>query len=437
MPSEATHILPPPELELPRTLHDDRHRFEEVQVPIVTVSATFHQEIFEQLGERPRVFGEVVLSRAHYSMSVAVFEAARLQKLTAWLVDPTNYVSASDWRRIVFIERVAETTARVPILRRLKDFVDSFARGRLPLARAIETPLLYVSEHTTRPIISLHYEAGNILARAGRSVLQVVTDPHVRNNYLLEADRPNIIFAVFDNTTKEEFIRRGEKQGKKLDSDKVVVTGPPVDPRIVQARYGKAPINYRKRGLHLVLTTGGLGTNKGEIKEILEKLLPTVESQNISLILYAGTHRDFREMFYQMSEKLSSGAGDIDSGSRIRVIYDPSIIRANQELVEHAFSWADGFVTKPSGDMAYDAVAAGCFLLTLEPWGEWEENIEKLFTGLDIATKADTKDFAKQLARLDESGWIKKALQKSLGIDKLFLNGAKQIVDLEQKLPLK
>lgn len=427
------HILPPPELELAHTLHDDRHRLEEVDVPIVTVSASFKGEIGKHLGEKPQTPEEIVFSRAHYSMAVAVFSTASSLGLSAWLVDPVNYVSPKDWQKMIFMERVGRLAARFSFIKRLKNFVDSLVRTKLPLAGVIKKPLIYLTERTVAPVISLHYETGNILAVSGKKVVQVVTDPHVRPQYLLEGQRENLVYAVFDQETKNELLRKAQEMGKKIQKQRVFVTGPPVDVRIVGARKNKNPQELDKRGLRLLITTGGLGTNKNEIRDILEDLLPILGKEKIELILYAGTHLDFREMFYSLSKKFKVDAGDIDTKAQVRVIYDESIIRANQELVEHAFPWADGVMTKPSGDMAYDGAASGSFLFFLEPWGEWEENIRKIFIKMDIGQEV-RGDFAGQLKEALSSGWAKGAMKKSLSIDPLFLNGARNIVKLQQSM---
>ena len=428
------HTLPPPELELPHTLHTDRHRFEEVQVPIITISATFKSEIAEQFKEKSKTKKEVVLSRAHYSMAVGVFAEAQKKGLTTWLVDPMNYVSLANWGKVTFTERLGEAAARIPLLKKLKDLVDSLVRTRLPVSGAVRIPIQYVSQRTRLPIISLHYEAGNLLASAGRRVLQVVTDPHVRPQYLSEAQRPNITFAVFDEETKKQFLKKAKEAKIAVPATRVVVTGPPVDPRIIVARKHKKATSFLGRELRLVIATGGLGTNMGEIRMVLESLLPRVEEKKLSLILYAGTHIDFRQMFYSLPKKHQVLVGDITTTLPVRVIYDESIIQANQELIEHAFPWADGFITKPSGDMAYDAVASGCFFLSLSPWGEWEENIAKIFENLEISQKADVANFPKQLDTLIASGWVETAIKNALNIDQLFLHGAENIVDLQRKL---
>lgn len=436
MPGKHSHIYPPEDLELSRTLHDDMHRLEEVDVPIVTISATFRREIAEHLGERPKTgLEEAIFSRAHFSMAIAVFEQATQQGLSAWLVDPTNYVTREDWKRILLTERIAETVARSPFLKRIKDFVDTFARSKLPIESAVKEPLEYVVYRTKRPIVSMHYESGNLLARQGKRVLQVVTDPHVRVNYLLEAERANITFAVFDRQTKKEFLKKAHEMGKSIDEGRVVITGPPVDPRIARVREGKRATSYRKRPLRLAITTGGLGTNKQEIKKILKTVLPKVKEGKYALFLYAGTHPDFKELFVEELARYEIRPGRVDDiNAAVRTFYHPSIVETNKALIDYAFGWADGFVTKPSGDMAYDAVAAGCFILSLKPWGEWEENIEKIFADLGILQKAKPGLFAKQLDELLESGWIKEAIENALGIDKLFLQGSKRIVDLQQKL---
>lgn len=424
------HILPPPELELPRTLHGDRHRLEEVQVPVVTISATYKSEIAEHLGERSRVLDEAVFSRAHYSMGVAIFAQASRMGLTAWYVDPMNYVTVSDWGKIAFVERVGQLVARVPLFRTLKNISEKFVRQKLPVANAVQKPLIYVTQRARFPIICLHALAGSIIADEGKKVLQVVTDPQIRPEYIPEMGNSNIVFAVFDESTKDKFLDKSRELGISLDENRIVVTGPPVDPRIVDIRNLKSPSAFKKRGLRLVVATGGIGTNKDEIKELLENLLPELKKNTIQLILYAGTNWDFKEMFYNLCKK--HNIRDMDS--RVRIIYDESIVVANQELIDKAFSWADGFVTKPSGDMAYDAVAAGCFLLTLEPWGEWEKVIENVFVEKEISKKADVHNFASQINELARAGWIEKAIKNAINIDKIFLTGAKRIVDLQQKL---
>lgn len=427
-----------PDVALPRTVHDDLHRLETVAVPIITISATFRKDIAEHLGEKTRSLEEAVFSRAHFSMALGIFEQARRMGLTSWLVDPTNYVSEKDWGKILFTERIAETVARSPVLKKIKDIVDTFARNKLPISQAVKEPLKYVSSGVQNPIISFHYESGNLLAAGGKRVLQVVTDPHVRINYLFEAGRKNITFAVFDEETQEDFIAKARKMGKDIDADRVVVTGPPVDPRIVDAREKKRKRKKEDAPLKLTVATGGLGTNKGEIKKVLNSLSPEIKNGKVQVILYAGTHYDFKFFYQKFARENGIKEGKLENKEApLRVIYDQSIIQANQALIDYAFPWADGFVTKPSGDMAYDAAAAGCFILSLRPWGEWEENIQKVFFEKDILQKAILPSFADQLLRLRDSGWIKSAIENALEIEPLFLQGAKKIVDLQQRLALK
>lgn len=428
------HIYPEKDLALPRTLHEDRHRLEQVEVPIVTVSASFHADIAKNLHEHTRQKGEIVFSRAHYSMAVAILEGARRQNLSAWLVDPINYLSKDQWQRLERIELVGQLTARTPILKKIKDIFDTFIRKQVPLRGAIDKPLEYVAANVGKPIISVHYESGNFLARHGKKVLQIVTDPHVRPHYLFEAGRPNIAFAVFDEATKKSFFENASLQNLKLPQNKVIVTGPPVDPRIIEKRKGKNADSYKKRGLRLAITTSGLGTNYGEIKQVLEHLLPVLAERKMEILLYASTHLDFYKMFYELGAKNSLPIGDENSKLPLRIIYDESIIAANQKLIDSAFGWADGFITKPSGDMAYDAVAAGCFLLTLSPWGEWEENIFDIFSRLGIAKAVDADNLVEQLDSLEQENWFSRAINNALNIDEIFLTGAKNIVDLQRKL---
>ena len=67
--------------------------------------------------------------------------------------------------------------------------------------------------------------------------------------------------------------------GKRVDPDRIIVTGPPVDPRIIAARKKKNPF-LLKRPLRLCITTGGLGTNKDEIHEILHLLFDLLKQEH-------------------------------------------------------------------------------------------------------------------------------------------------------------
>ena len=72
-----THGPVPEDLEFRRTAHEERHLLETVEIPIVTVSATFKEELIKEFGENPvEVTPDVTFSRAHYSMANALVVAA-------------------------------------------------------------------------------------------------------------------------------------------------------------------------------------------------------------------------------------------------------------------------------------------------------------------------------------------------------------------------
>ena len=223
------HVPPPPKLSLRHSLHRERHLMEQADVPIVTVSATF-------LGAFPDTeprhqSQEIVLSRAHYSQALACLIAADRLGSKTWLVDPTNYVSAADWPKVLFTEEVAEAMVRSPWLMQVRHLIENKARNKLPISGAIDDPLYYVTDRITRPILSLHYETANLLA-AKHKVLSVVTDPYVRDQYLIHATHPNMHYAVFDTATRDQLLA---KTSPHL-APRIFVTSPPVDPRIAADR---------------------------------------------------------------------------------------------------------------------------------------------------------------------------------------------------------
>lgn len=437
-----THGPIPQDLSFQHTAHEERHLLETVEIPIVTVSATFKEELIKEFGENPvEVTPDVTFSRAHYSMANAMVVAATHQKKTFWMIDPTNYVSAKDWPKIMFTERMGRLIARSPILKELKDIMDSRLRNQLPLTSAIRAPLTYVTGRVKRPIISLHYEAGNILLENGKTVLQVVTDPHVRPQYLTHADNPKLSWAVFDEATKARLIELGYILGHKVDEKRITVTGCPVDPRIILKDKNTTLTGYKRRPLRLAITTGGLGTNKDEITQLLTGLSPAIKKGEVHIAAYSGVHEDFLAMFTSFARIHHIKIGEIsDIQSPFRVFHGDDIVGANELLLDHVFPWADGFITKPSGDMAYEAIAAGCFLLTLHPWGEWEENIRAVTEGMGVSIRADADNILAQLKAIttmpveNNKPWVELALTRAQKHAKSMSAGAFNILKLHKKL---
>jgi len=456
---------------LAKALAKEKKRFQTTKIPIITVSGSYKEDIKGFYGyPEDETLPDVVFSRAHYSMALGIAVAAWKTKVDpqkAYVIDPTNFVSADDWKKIVFTQFVGELLARKSVLKRLKDLVDRFGRSKLPILSSIEPPLLQLSENISKPFLSLHIAAGNMLASYHKSVLQVITDPHVREEYLNNAENPHFFYCVFDDATKAEALEKATYLGKKLDPNRVIVTGPPIDPRIVRARKNKHA--WRSGPLRLCITTGGLGTNAYEIRTILRELLPLMAEKNentpeLELLVYASTHNDIAKMVTQLAhefgvplQSITSRTGSVaksldknpaqgkksqKSGQKfapLRLIYHPQIVDANELLIEHGLPWADGFITKPSGDMAYDAAAAGCFLLTLKEWGEWEHNVRERFEALSIARRCEAKEIVQQLREITSTeqksqSWVEQAMNSALSLDAVYLNGAESIINAYEKM---
>ncbi|MBU2543569.1 hypothetical protein KJ707_03340 [Patescibacteria group bacterium] len=429
---------------LEKALKKDKQNLERSSIPIVTISASYREDVKGMFGyPEDETIADVVFSRAHYSMAGGVAVKAwgkKMDHTKAWVVDPTNYVSHKDWNSIELTEDIGKIIARQPILKKLKDFVDQFGRSKLPILSSITPPLLHLTENITKPILSFHIAVGNILATQGRTVVQMITDPHVREEYLNHADRKNFYLLVFDDNTRTEVLEKASILEKKIDPDRVIVTGPPIDPRIINARKNKHP--WRSGPLRLAITTGGLGTNKKEIKKLLQQFLPQLRKQPhpFELLIYAGTHQDIDEMVTEMARDEHVRVNELTTkNAKLRVIYHPQIVDANEMLIKYGFPWADGFISKPSGDMAYDAAASGSFILTLAEWGEWEHNVRETFEQLSIARKTEVEHIVPQLEALtrtqDKSqSWVELAMHQAMSIDKLFLEGAQNILKAYKKI---
>lgn len=475
--------------ELKKIYQADKKLLENTQVPIITVSASFREDLKGLHHQKEKdTSTDIVLSRAHYSMALGVAMQAWGEKIDpkkAWLVDSTNYVSNSAFKGVQLTDLIGKTIARWPILKSLKDVVDKFGRSKMPILDNVTPPTIYLGSGVKKTILSMHIVTGNILANEGKKVIQMITDPHVRSDYLQNAHLPNMRFLVFDEATKEAFFKLAKEIGKKIPKDqikdKVIVTGPPVDPRVVACNQSKE-VWTKERALKICLTTGGLGTNKTEIKSILEQILPVLKQQALGektdlvkteLIFYAGTHKDHKEMAVLIAEqnelayrvimpkdpakfainaKIKSEPKMTDF--RFSIIYHPQIVDANELLVQQAFPWADVFISKPSGDMAYDAVVSGAALLTLKEWGEWEYNVRAVFEKNGTATQAKTENIVEQLVKITQNNdfafkneklnsanrpvpnlkedrqksWLEQAMKNSKKLDKNFYQGAKNIL---------
>lgn len=446
----------------------DHAYFRQTHVPIVTVSGTYHEDLkgIHDLPEED-LTRDLVFSRAHYSMAIA--QAVTIWKdaidpKKAWIVDPTNYVSTAQWASVMLTERIGRLVARYFALRFLKNLVDKYGRRQNPLLMSVAPPLLRLTRDLSSPILSYHITAGNLLLEHGKTVVEVITDPHVREDYLVHAENPKAYFCVFDEKTKIEFLEKAHKMNKSISENRVIITGPPIDPRVLQARENKQ-IWHPDRPLRLCLTTGGLGTNKPEILSIVEQLMPALSVKNprLQLVVYASTHTDIKNMVADVARRANVRYQEItppdpaqfEIGKKLEVetlktpkitapltvLYHPQIIDANELLIDMAFPWADGFITKPSGDMAYDAVASGAFLLTLKEWGEWENNIFAKFKTHGIAKQAETGNIVHQLEKLtkisDDSCWIMQAQHRARTIEKedlFFREGTKNILKVFEKV---
>lgn len=442
--------MPILESALRKTKKLDAQYLAHTKVPIVTVSSTYREDL-KGLHNFPEndLTKDIVFSRAHYSMALGVALEAwgkHLDPAKTWIVDPTNYVAPKQWGGIVSTELIGKILARYPSLKKLKDLVDKFGRQKLPILGSITPPLLSLTQNIEKPILSFHIAAGNILLEKGKTVFQMVTDPHVREDYLAHSEKPHAFYGVFDERTKEEFLEKALKLGKEVDKDRVIVTGPPIDPRVLEARSEKSPWRTNQP-LKICITTGGLGTNKPEIKKIMEQLLPELKKDEtqFEVMVYAGTHADIRDMLITQARAADVAYSEITpvdpaqftvgkeitlkpqrpnlKHAPLRILYHPQIIDANELLIAYGFPWADVFISKPSGDMAYDAIASGAALLSLAEWGEWEHNIRMKFEKHEVSKEADIEDIVKQLNSLmkphgSQGPWIQHAQHVARTIEK-------------------
>lgn len=419
--------------DLRKALLAEKKKLEKVDVPVITVSASFRKEIVERHEVKLHSKGEIIFSRGHYSEAIAVVEAAKQKGLSSYLVDPMNFVSIKDWGKLDFTEDIGELTARYKILANLKRVAEQLLRGKLPVSEAVKPVVLELIEDIKVPIVSGHYEVGNVIAQTDKKVVQMVTDPHVSDPYLKVSDEESVSWVVFDEETKKQFVDKVKKMDKSINQDMIRVTGPGVHPKILE--FGKKGKKLdAERPLRLGITTGGLGTNRGEIKKVLDNLAPLVEEpEKIQLFLYSSTHKDFRDIFEKFANENNIRIGDLDNEkAKLRVLHEDSMVDGNRNLVDYMFPWVDGVITKPSGDMAYDVLGSGAFGLYLDPWGRWEETVRSRMFDFGVGKNLDIKNAGEQVMKMKKSGKLAEMMDKANKWAQNS-NGAKKIVEWQQE----
>jgi hypothetical protein len=90
--------------------------------------------------------------------------------------------------------------------------------------------------------------------------------------------------------------------------------------------------------------------------------------------------------------------------------------------------------------MAYEAIAAGCFLLSLKPWGEWEENIRAVTEAMGVSIRADIENIVAQLQAITtvpvekNKPWVELALERAQKHAKTVSQGAFNILKLHRQI---
>lgn len=449
----------------------DARRLRRADVPVETLSATFTEDLKKELGlPDNNTIPDVVLSRAHYSMARGFVEFIQTSDkrnhaqtlitahLQSWLVDPLNHLYGAEKRQLMVTAAIGKQVARHSWLALIKSLADRYGRKKMPLKEVIVPPLQHLVARVTQPVVSFHIVTGNMLVESGHAVVQVITDPHVRSEYVTHAGSPLLTLCVFDERTRADVFEQAGLLGKALLPHQVVVTGPPIDQRIIDLGKRKA-VYDNTRALRICMATGGLGTNQTELLTALRVLLPYLKARRdrqstppFEVTMFLGTNQDLARRCAALARafgvRYTHGGRALGHKSThtLHIIVHPQITDANEQLIQHIFPWADVCVTKPSGDMAYDAAAAGCAILSLAEWGPWEHRVREVFEQAGISRKALPEAIDIQLLGLltkgsgkarEETSWIVAAQQRAHHLrehDPFFAQGCEQILQTHQRV---
>ncbi len=381
------------------------------------------------------------LSRAHATIAQSVAQV--LNGATDVYVDVLQYVNNRDFLKF---EKLARRAKRVASSPRLHDVYNRYS----PLIRRIVNPDKKVqpvvdyfaksiaSRGDNTPVITTHYSVGNALLESlkargdGRSVVHYVTDPsHIHTQYLKHKDDPRTHYFVFDKATASALEDAG------VDADKISVTGFSTHPDLSPAEAR----SVADRKLRVGIFTGGVGTNRAEIETIVQNFNP----ENQQLVVYCGTHTDIMEsslglVSRNLRTKIvpAQNFQESDIGDEHIVFVVGTSLEGAVPASYKVLNWSDVVATKPSGDIAIEAVLSGHPVIPLSHWGVQEDVIDDMLHAygatIDIP---DLKNIGAILSTLQTSGLMQDQidqLREELLTRPLFESGQAWRQNIQQAL---
>ncbi|MFA5136150.1 MAG: hypothetical protein WC489_02030 [Patescibacteria group bacterium] len=143
-----------------------------------------------------------------------------------------------------------------------------------------------------------------------------------------------------------------------------------------------------------------------EIQEILGELSAWIKSGKVELSVFLGTNMDLAERLHKQLSKL----GLNDPLFTVNIVSGTDKEELNKSAQQMLIS-ADFVCSKPSGDRAYEACAAGCPLLSLFALHPHEEKIFEMLQEQGMAVKCKTSHLKRQIEEIITNNGIIQMIQ--------------------------
>jgi hypothetical protein len=346
------------------------------------------------------------LTMAHDCMMRGFIHAAEQAGREVCGVDVLDYLTTTEEQDgLVDMAKLPRLVVRTEIgSQLLHNPVVQKMRGGLGFEEILKEKVLELVEKVDKEtvIVVFHYGVAKTLIEAGYSVLVAVTDPSAElthagyYDFLTEENKDKVCYGTMDQLTKEWLIENG---GVKQENIREV--GSFVSPKLVKA--GKSKVENRlkhweecmngEKKFHVGIFTGGLGTNFWEMRDVVLSLVPLVEEEKLKISVFFNMNTDLRDHLKDILNK-----NDYTNKS-IEVYASRDKDELNKKSIE-ILQAADLVFTKPSGDKAFETLAAGCIPMFLFPLHPHEVRIREYVYQTGVGIEAEEYHYLHQVKKV-------------------------------------
>lgn len=411
--------------QLAKRFRADQQSLADTQVPIL---------IYSSVVRSGKVIGQ---SRTQLALALTVAEqfwGARIQADKAWITDASASMSSAQWSQLYHQTPTKQSAVNSMWLSHLKSWLSGVDAPPTNPA-TINTLLLYLTKSIERPIVSFSSILSELLLNQGKQVIHVVSDATASKRLLHLGLHPNVMLIVFDQNIKHDLVEQAELTQQPIDARKIEVVQLPVIQRLLSKNQRK--LAWRSGSLRLLVDASGNFSSASSDVQLVKQLVRGVAhlAVPIKLLLYCGTDTKTAQKLATVVQQARLTVAPLaDTQAPIRLIADPSLTLAEQQLDQLGWRWAHGCLCSPTVDWLAAAVASSNFLLTKPARTDWEADLVRQLHTLGVSTQVHEEHVLEQLESLMRAGvrgqsWIERAMHTSHRA-RAQLTGTQQITKL-------